>query len=108
MADDAAPFLRGAGEETGDVGEGEERNVEGVTGANEPGALAGRVDVENTSKVLRLVADHPDGKAVEPRESTDDVLRPVLVDLEELLVVDDPHDDVAHVVRLGGVVGDER
>ena len=40
--------------------------------------------------MLGLVADDADGKAVEPRETADDVLRPVLVDLEELLVIDDP------------------
>ena len=55
-----------------------------------------------------LVADDPDRIAVEPGEAADDVLGEVLVDLEELLVVDDPRDHVAHVVGLGGIVGDER
>ena len=108
MADDAAPLLRGAGQEAGHVGEGEERDVEGVAGAHEPRALARRLDVEHSCQVLGLVADHADGKAVEPREAADDVLRPVLVDLEELLVVDDARDHVAHVVGLLRVVGDER
>ena len=50
----------------------------------------------------------PTGIAVEPGEAADDVLGEVLVDLEELLVVDDAGDHLAHVVGLGGVVGDER
>ena len=38
---------------------------------------------------LRLVADDADRVAVQAREAADDVLREVLVDLEELAVVDD-------------------
>ena len=45
---------------------------------------------------------------IEPREAADEVLGPALVHLEELTVVDDPCDDVLHVVRLGGVVGNQR
>ena len=54
-----------------------------------------------------LVADDADRVAVEAREAADDVLGEVLVDLEELAVVDDQPDDVAHVVRLVRVVGDD-
>ena len=41
------------------------------------------------ARCARLVADHADRMAVESREADDDVLRVVLVDLEELAVVDD-------------------
>ena len=40
-------------------------------------------------EVLGLVADDPDRIAVEAAEADDDVLREVLLDLEELAVVDD-------------------
>ena len=40
----------------------------------------------------RLVADHADRMPAEPREPADDVLRPALVHLEELAVVDDVAD----------------
>ena len=66
------------------------------------------VDVEHAGQVLRLVADDADRVAVEAREADDDVLREVLVDLEELAVVDDQRDDVAHVVGLLRVVRDDR
>ena len=50
----------------------------------------------------------PTDEAVEAREAADDVLRVVLVDLEELVVVDDQLDDVAHVIRLVRVVRHDR
>src|SRR5512146_781997 len=45
-ADDAAPFLGGAGQEAGHVDEGQDRDAEGVAGAHEPGGLLGGVDVQ--------------------------------------------------------------
>ena len=54
------------------------------------------------------LADDADRVAVQAREADDDVLGPVLVDLEELAVVDDEPDHVAHVVGLVRAVGDDR
>ena len=59
-------------------------------------------------EVLGLVADDPDRIAVEAGEADDDVLGEVLVDLEELAVVDDQRDHVAHVVGLLRVGRDDR
>ena len=89
MADDAAPLLARAGQEAGDVAERQQRDVVGVAGADEAGGLLRGLDVEDAGEVLGLVADDPDGVAVETREAADDVLREVLVHLEELAVVDD-------------------
>ncbi len=58
--------------------------------------------------MARLVAHDPDRIAVEAREADHDVLGEVLLDLEELAVVDDQRDHVAHVVGLLRVVGDDR
>src|SRR4051794_14799371 len=41
VADDPVPLLVGAGEEAGDVGEGEDRDVVAIAGAHEPGRLLG-------------------------------------------------------------------
>ena len=49
----------------------------------------------------------PTRVAVEARVAADDVLREVLLDLEELAVVDDEAHDVAHVVGLVRRVGDD-
>ena len=45
-ADDAVPLLVGAGQEAGDVDEGQHRDVEGVAEPHEPGGLLRGVDVE--------------------------------------------------------------
>ena len=104
VADDPAPLLARSRQEAGDVAEREQRDVEGVAEADEAGALLGRVDVEHAGELRGLVADYADRPPVQPREPDDDVAREVLVDLEELAVVDHVGDDVAHVVRLVGVV----
>ena len=55
-----------------------------------------------------LLRDDPDRMPAEPGERADDVLRPELLHLEQLAVVDHLLDDRPHVVRLGGLVRDER
>ena len=50
----------------------------------------------------------PTVAAVQAREAADDVRREVLLDLEELAVVDQHAHDVAHVVGLVRVLGDDR
>ena len=88
------------GQEARHVDEGDERDVEGVAEAHEARGLDRAVDVEHAREHLRLVGDDADGAPVEAREADDDVLRAVLVDLEERAVVDDAVDDVVHVVGL--------
>ena len=96
------------GRKPGHVDEGDERDVERVAGADEARRLDRRVDVEHAGERPRLVADDADRMAAEPREPADDVLRPALVHLEEVAVVDDVPDHVLHVVRLGRLVRDQR
>ena len=72
------------GQEARHVLEGDERDVEGVAEAHEARALHRGVDVETARQVRRLVGDDADGPAAEPREPDDDVLRVVLVHLEEV------------------------
>ena len=89
VLDDAAVLLVGARQEARHVDEGDERDVEAVAEAHEARGLDRRVDVEAAGEVRRLVRDDADGAAVDAREADDDVLRVVLVDLEEVAVVDD-------------------
>ena len=93
------------GRKPGHVAERQQRDVERVARAHEARGLLGGVDVEHARELRGLVADDADRVAVQAREAADDVLGVVLVDLEELLVVDDQLDHVAHVIRLVGVVG---
>ena len=88
------------GQEPGHVHEGDERDVERIAEADEARRLHRRVDVQHAGERARLVADDADRMTAQPREAADDVLRPALVHLEEVAVVDDAPDDVVHVVRL--------
>jgi len=73
VLNDAAKFLLRAGEEAGNVFEGDQRNVEGVAETNEARALHGCIDVENAGEERGLIADDADGSAVEPRKAHYDV-----------------------------------
>ena len=108
VANDPAPLLLRTGEKSRHVDERDERNVERVAEPDEARGLHRRVDVQDAGKRARLVPDDPDRMAAQTREAAHDVLRPELVHLEKVAVVDDTRHDVVHVVRLVRIVGDER
>ena len=60
MADDAAVFLRRAGEEARHIFERDERDVEGVAETNEPRGLHRSIDVETSGENGRLIRDETD------------------------------------------------
>jgi hypothetical protein len=97
-----------AGQEAGDVDEGEDGDGERVAGADEAGGLLRGVNVEAAGEVHRLVGDHAGGGAGDPAEPDDDVGREGRVDLAEGVGVEDGLDDPVDVVGLVGGVGDER
>ena len=105
--DDAVPLLVGAGQEAGDVDEGEHRDVERVAGAHEPGRLLRGVDVQGAGELHRLVGHDADRAALDPAEADEDVRREQRLHLEELAVVEDVLDDGVHVVGLVRRVRDE-
>src|SRR6478735_632308 len=106
-ADDAVVFLVGAGQEAGDVDEGDDGDVERVAGAHEAGGFFGGVDVEAAGEDGGLVGDDPDATAVDAAEADDDVAGAFGLDLEEFVVVEDAADDLVHVVGLVRRVRDE-
>jgi hypothetical protein len=93
VADDAAPLLLAAGQVAGHVGDGQQRDVEGVAKADEPRGLVRGIDVQAAGHDHGLVGDDADGAAVEPGKSRQDIGGKVLVGLEELAVV---HDGGSH------------
>ena len=96
-----------AGEEAGHVLEGDERNVEGVAEADEPGALDRRVDVEHAGQHRRLVGHDPDRLPAEAGESDEQVAGVLALHLEEVAVVHHAADHVVHVVGLAGECRDD-
>ena len=108
MPDDPAPLLVRARQEARDVDEGHKRDVERVARADKARRLHRRVDVEDAGERARLVPDDTHDVPAEARETADDVLRVALRDLEEGAIVDDELDRALDVVRMRGIVGDER
>ena len=72
--------------------------------ADEAGALDRRVDVEGPGEMRRLVGHDADRLTAKPREADEDVPSVVLVHLEELTLVDDGANQIAHVVGLVGLL----
>src|SRR5271169_633843 len=111
MADDAAKFLLGAGQKSGNIFKSDKRNVEGIAKSNEARAFDGGVDVEASGEKCRLIGDHSDASSAQPGETHHDVFGKVFVDFEEVAIVHDAMQDVFDVVgaiRLGGDDGVER
>ena len=100
-----AVLLPHPGQEARHIHEGQERDVEGVAGPDEPGGLDRSVDVERAGQHRRLLGDDPDAPPAQAREPDQDVRRPIRLDLEEVAVVDDAPDDLVHVVGLRGSSG---
>ena len=87
-----------------DVDDGD---VVGVAGADEARALVGGVRVNAAGGVHGVVGDEADGAAVDTPECADEVLGVPGLDLDEVLVVAELHEQVHHVVAGVGVVGHE-
>jgi len=99
VADDSAVLLVDAGQETRNVDERDERDVERIAGAHEARRFLARLDVEHSGEHHRLVADDADGVSVDAREAAHDALGPVGEVLEEFAAVDHLGDHLLHVVR---------
>ena len=105
MLDDPAVLLGDAWQKARHVDEGDDRDVEGIAGADESRRLHGRVDVERSGEERGLLRDDANRPAAKPRVADEDVARPRRLQLEELAVIHDATQDVVHVVRLLRFVG---
>ena len=100
MSDDAAVFLRNAGQETRHVFKRHERNIETIAEANKASAFYRSRDIQHACKKRRLVCDHADCASTQSRKSHANVWRKHLLDFKEVTIVHDVIDHVAYIVRL--------
>ena len=107
LTNDTSVLLVDTGQESGDINEGDERNVEGIAEADETSTLDGGVDIEAAGLLERLVGDDTNGSALHATETNDEVLGEVGGGLEEVVVIDDHVDDLLHIVGELGVGGDD-
>jgi hypothetical protein len=106
-ANNAAPLLVGARQITGDVDDGQNRNRERVAETNKTARLFTCFDVERAGHGAGLVGHNSDSATFNAGKADDDVGSKQWLDLEEVLVVDHALDDLVHVIRLIGGVGDD-
>ena len=105
MANDAAAFLRLAGQEAGNVHERHQRNVKRVAETNEARAFVGRVDIEHARFHRRLIGDDPANDALQTRESDDGIFREIRHHFKERIFIEKSRDDFFHIdrqLRIGG------
>ena len=108
VLDDAAIFLRSAGQEAGHIDQCEDRNVEGIAKAHEARSLARGIDVEAARQHHRLIGDDADAFALDADEAGEDVARVSFLNFKEVALIGQRMDEFAHVVRFVRIVGDER
>src|SRR3546814_3091656 len=73
MLDDSVIFLRGAGQEAGDIDEGEDRNLECIAKADEARRLLRGIEVKHPREHQRLVRDDADRAPLDAPEAAEDV-----------------------------------
>ncbi len=107
VLDDPPMLLRHPRQEPRHVLKGDDRHVEGVAQPDEARSLYRCVEVEHPGEHRGLIRDDPDRPAAQPGEAHQEVAAEVPLHLEEATPVHHPPNDVPHVVRLAGVVGDD-
>ena len=104
VLDDTSEFLGSTWKEAWHIGEGDDRDLEGITEADEASSFDGSVDVETASKDLRLVGNDTYDATFDLREASNHVLGVAWHNLVEVVAVADTLDHGEHVVGLVGVV----
>ena len=91
--------------EAGDVGQVDQRDVEGVAEPDEARRLVGGVDHEHAALDLRLIGDDAGHAPADAGQPHDDLPREQLLDLEPRAGIHHPVDHLVHVEPLALVVG---
>jgi len=106
VLDDAAVFLRGAGQEAGHVDERDERDIERIAKRTKRAALREASMSSTPARRFGWFATMP---TLRPpmRRTGDDVRREERLQFEEVAVIDGRHDRIEDIVRLVGRVGNQ-
>ena len=107
VPNDAAVFLRRAGQIARRVHNRQERNAEGVAEAHEARPFVGCVDVEAARHHVRLIGDDADRMPAQADKADDDILGEMLMRFQKFARVRDLFNHVAHVIGLIRVRGDK-
>ena len=106
MQDNGVVLLTSTGQESRNVNERYNRNIEGVAETNEASSLTRSVNIEHTSIAVGLVGYDTYTLTIETCETNDNVLGELRLHLEEFTIVYYSTNHLVHVVSLVGVLGD--
>ena len=106
LTNNTVVLLVDTGEETGDIDEGHDGDVEGIAEADETSALHRGVDVQATGEFERLVGDNTHSATLHATETNNNVLGEVGGDFEELVIIDDHLQELLHIIGHVGVSRD--
>ena len=107
MQDDSIVFLACARQESRDIDEGYDWDIEGIAEADEACTLPTGIHVEDTCIRHGLVGNDTYALAVEMRKARDDVLGKLRLYLEEFPVIRDRGDHLIHVIGLVRIIGQD-
>ena len=108
VSNDASPFLNNAGKESRNVLEGDEWDVECIAKSDESCCFNRSINVQTSSKHIRLITDDADASSIETSETDDDVFSIVRKQFKEFSIINDFLNNTHHVVRSVGIVWDKR
>ena len=108
MPDDSVVLLSYSREKSGHVYKRDNRDVEAIAEADKSCGLCGGVDIQASSKHLRLVGHHSNAAPVEPGKTDDDVLCEMFLHFEKGSRIDNRLKHFQHVVRFVWMLGDDR
>ena len=106
VQDNSVVLLTCTRQESWNVNQRYDRNIEGVAETNETCTLTAGVNVEHTCVASRLVGYDTYALTVEASETYDDVLSELRLYLEELAIIGNSSDNLVHIVCLVGVLRD--
>ena len=106
MKDNAIVFLACSRKESRYVYQRHDRDIESIAETNETCAFARCVAVEYTGKEFRLIGYNTYRLTVETGKTDNDILGIVFLDFQEFTVVHDSADNLVHIIRFVGAVGD--
>ena len=100
-------LLGDARHEARNVNQGDQRDVKGIAEADELCALVRGIDVQHTGHHVRLVGDKAHGTAQNSTKADNQVGGKTRLALEEVAIVGDTDDDLADVVALLAIDGND-
>ena len=100
MADNATVFLGHTRHEAGHVHQGDQRDIKGVTEADELRPLVRGVNIKHTGHDVGLVSDHANGATHDTTEAHHNIAGKTSLDFEEISTVQNAGNDFPNIVAL--------